>query len=150
MHQVNSQNLYQRSGLDAEGNSGTNSGTNVRAELILCTREELYWNKVPEKVRRQAVERAVALSAHTSVATNVSQLRQYDDILMIPPDTPYPVSCLVFVRNIHVGTNKTTLRALFANLSGSSSSQAPNADQENGIDYIDYSKGMDTVRLTDS
>ena len=53
--------------------------------------------------------------------------------------SPYPQGCLVFVRNIHPETNKTTLRSLF--------SQAfANSDiSDAGVDYVDFSKGMDTV-----
>lgn len=51
----------------------------------------------------------------------------------------YPQGCLVFVRNIHPETNKTTLRALFSQaFTGSEVSGA-------GLDYVDFSKGMDTV-----
>ena len=31
----------------------------ITPELVLGKREELYWEKVPEKVRRQAVEKAL-------------------------------------------------------------------------------------------
>ena len=53
--------------------------------------------------------------------------------------SPYPQGCLIFVRNIHPETNKTTLRSLF--------SQAfANSDvSDAGVDYVDFSKGMDTV-----
>ena len=33
----------------------------ITPELVLGKREELYWEKVPEKVRRQAVEKALKL-----------------------------------------------------------------------------------------
>lgn len=36
-------------------------------ELVLGKREELYWEKVPEKVRREAVRRAVDLIQGTTV-----------------------------------------------------------------------------------
>lgn len=32
------------------------------AELVGGTREELYWSKVPEKVRREAVRKAIVQS----------------------------------------------------------------------------------------
>lgn len=50
----------QTAGLDRSG-STPSSGPGPKAitlEVIEGTREELYWNKVPEKVRRQAVEKA--------------------------------------------------------------------------------------------
>lgn len=36
-------------------------------ELVLGKREELYWEKVPEKVRREAVRRAVDLIQGTAM-----------------------------------------------------------------------------------
>lgn len=60
------------------------------------------------------------------------------------PDAPsplteatYPLDCLVFVKNIQPDTNKTTLKKLF-----SSAFDEP----EGKIDYVDYTKGLDTVR----
>ncbi|TRM67452.1 hypothetical protein BD626DRAFT_478853 [Schizophyllum amplum] len=49
---------------------------------------------------------------------------------------PYPYGCLVFVRGLHTETNKTTLKKLFGRaLAG------------DGIDYVDYAKGMDSCHL---
>jgi hypothetical protein len=56
----------------------------------------------------------------------------------ISPSSLFPPSCLVFVRNIHPETNKTTLKALFSKASSSTS--------EVGIDYVDFNKGMNSVR----
>ncbi|KAJ7481048.1 hypothetical protein B0H11DRAFT_1231407 [Mycena galericulata] len=52
----------------------------------------------------------------------------------------YPLNCLVFVRNIHPETNKTTLRNFFAKA----------VDVKEAIDYVDFNKGMDScyIRLT--
>jgi hypothetical protein len=52
--------------------------------------------------------------------------------------SPYPLNCLVFVRNIHPETNKTTLRKLF--------STAFDTTSEGSLDYVDFNKGMDSVR----
>ena len=49
-------------------------------------------------------------------------------------DFPYPIDCLVFVRNVHPETNKTTLRKLFTT-----------AFDGDGLDYVDFNKGMDSV-----
>ena len=48
---------------------------------------------------------------------------------------PYSYGCLVFVRGVHIETNKTTLKTLFGR-----------AVDGEGIDYVDYAKGMDSVR----
>jgi hypothetical protein len=53
-----------------------------------------------------------------------------------PLDPDYPPNRLVFVKNVHPETNKTTLRALFESESGG------------GVDYVDFSKGMDSVSPT--
>ncbi|KIJ20484.1 hypothetical protein PAXINDRAFT_96673 [Paxillus involutus ATCC 200175] len=55
--------------------------------------------------------------------------------------SPYPFNCLVFVRNIHPETNKTTLKAFFSQAFQAAEGQA------NGIDYVDFNKGMDTCYL---
>ena len=54
------------------------------------------------------------------------------------PAALFPPGCLVFVRNVHPGTNKTTLRALLA-------AHAPAAAP--ALDYVDYTKGMVSVRV---
>lgn len=53
-----------------------------------------------------------------------------------PPQTTYPLNCLVFVKNIQPDTNKTTLKKLFS---------VAFEDSEGQIDYVDYTKGLDTV-----
>ena len=52
-------------------------------------------------------------------------------------NAPYPPGCLVHVRHVHPETNKTTLRKLFAKAS---------SEDDAGIDYVDFNKGMITVR----
>jgi len=49
----------------------------------------------------------------------------------------YPRGCLVFARNIHTETNKTTLRKLFSSAIGL---------PQDVLDYVDFNKGMDSVR----
>lgn len=49
---------------------------------------------------------------------------------------PYPPGCLLHSRHVHPETNKTTLRKLFSKAS---------PDGNDGIDYVDFTKGMDTV-----
>ncbi|KAJ7355840.1 hypothetical protein DFH08DRAFT_1076830 [Mycena albidolilacea] len=63
------------------------------------------------------------------------------DIVAPPPtNMSYPQNCLVFVRNIHPETNKTTLRTFFAKA----------VEVKEAIDYVDFNKGMDScyLRLT--
>jgi hypothetical protein len=67
----------------------------------------------------------------------------------VPPDAPmldlsapFPPGCLVFVRNVHPETNKTTLRKLFARAFAGADVASANDE----IGYVDFNKGMDTVR----
>ncbi|KAG9317756.1 hypothetical protein JVU11DRAFT_1974 [Chiua virens] len=53
--------------------------------------------------------------------------------------SPYPFDCLVFVRHVHPETNKTTLKSLF--------SRASQEGSGTGLDYVDFTKGMDTCYL---
>lgn len=49
----------------------------------------------------------------------------------------YPKDCLVFIKNVHPETNKTTLKNLFSK---------PLNGEGGAIDYVDYNKGLDSVR----
>lgn len=53
--------IIQSGGLDDEGTATAGSASVITIEKIQGTREELYWNKVPAKVRSQAVQKAVRL-----------------------------------------------------------------------------------------
>lgn len=55
-------------------------------------------------------------------------------------DSPYPFGCLVFARNVHPGTNKTALRTLFT-----TALKLTLSSEGEGLDYVDFNKGMDTV-----
>lgn len=61
------------------------------------------------------------------------------------PSSPYPPGCLVFIKNVHPETTKTTLRTLFSR--GLRQSDAPAQKSFEGLDYVDFNKGMDTVSL---
>lgn len=73
---------------------------------------------------------------------------EYEESVESPPtaqgkttlESEFPLNCLAFVRNIHAETNKTALRKLF-NAALDTASAKPN-----GLDYVDYVKGADTVR----
>jgi hypothetical protein len=66
------------------------------------------------------------------------------DIAGIQSNSTYPPGCLVFVRNVHPETNKTTLRNLFLHAIGSTGVEVGKKDDD-GLDYLDYTKGMDCV-----
>ena len=66
------------------------------------------------------------------------------DTAGIHSKTTYPPGCLVFVRNVHPETNKTTLRSLFLHARGPTGIEVGKKDDD-GLDYLDYTKGMDCV-----
>lgn len=84
---------------------------------------------------------------------------QTDTQVQTTLSSPYPFDCLVFVRNVHPDTNKTMLKSLFAR-AFQDSDQDENQDQDQdgtrpgqhapttGLDYVDFTRGMDTVRGT--
>ncbi|KIK62454.1 hypothetical protein GYMLUDRAFT_242628 [Collybiopsis luxurians FD-317 M1] len=153
--------VVQREALDDNGvETEGETGNCLRAELVQGRREEFYWEKVPIKVRQETVRKAlsstnVSLSTSGASSSNSapgpSHTTADPDATMLSPSSLYPPDCLLFVRNIHLGTNKTTLRALFTNIL---SSQKSDGDASTGmkgstgsIDYVDYTKGTDTCHL---
>lgn len=58
--------LIQATGLDADGAAPSASGKRILMELVEGKKEELYWEKVPEKARLQAVQNALKLSGDTT------------------------------------------------------------------------------------
>lgn len=64
-----------------------------------------------------------------------ARLRQVSDA----PLPNFPPGCVIFARHVPQDTNKTALRALFSALLAEDSTTA--------LDYVDYTKGLDTVRL---
>lgn len=48
----------------------------VSMELVIGKREELYWEKVPEKVRREAVRRAVDILQSGGVDANAEDRKR--------------------------------------------------------------------------
>lgn len=65
----------QSHGLDEIGNNPGASEKAITTDIIEGKKEEVYWEKVPEKVRRQAVEKAVRAlrSSHPPVSTHLTQ-----------------------------------------------------------------------------
>jgi hypothetical protein len=106
------------------------SGEHVlRAECVLGRTEAIYWEKVPEHIRRGVLNSAPAEVPWQAEPT------------MFPPDAPFPPGCLVFVRNVHPHTNRTALRGLLGR------ALAERGLAMETIDYVDYTKGMDSVRF---
>ncbi|KAI0737746.1 hypothetical protein C8Q80DRAFT_1222772 [Daedaleopsis nitida] len=63
----------------------------------------------------------------------------------LDPSAPFPPGCLVFVRNVHPETNKTTLKTLFT--ARAFGTDAGFSSSSVAIDYVDYNKGMTSCHL---
>ena len=67
VHCLSSIPIVQKSGLDTSGASLAHlpllgkDVSPITAEQVLGKREEVYWQKVPEKIRKQAVDKALSL-----------------------------------------------------------------------------------------
>jgi len=61
--------LAQSTGLDTEGTIPSHPMKSIFVELVEGRKEELYWEKVPEKARRQAVHNAIRLSNDANALT---------------------------------------------------------------------------------
>jgi xRRM domain len=57
--------IVQSDGLDEAG-THTSADKTVAVEMIIGKKEEIYWEKVPAKVREQAVQRAMVGEYETS------------------------------------------------------------------------------------
>ena len=53
--------IAQAQGLDDTGCPSTANKKAIIVEVVSGEREELYWDKVPEKIRRQAVEKTMGI-----------------------------------------------------------------------------------------
>ena len=63
--------MFQSNGLDDTGTTTDTKSNAIAVELVVGKREEFYWEKVPEKIRRQAVEKAISL-VHPSSTVNIA------------------------------------------------------------------------------
>lgn len=84
-------------------------------------------------------------NSSTSMSTNerqrVTPTTPYDEVAVARAQitrNDYPPGCVIFARHVPADTNKTALRAQFSALLNASTT---------ALDYVDYTKGLDTVRL---
>jgi hypothetical protein len=94
------------------------------------------------KTKRQS-EQAAGVENEAEEASTLNYEHQTGDYgnPVIDQWSLYPYGCLLFVKNVHPETNKTTLRALFSHAFKTCLDNAGDA-----LDYVDFNKGMDTVR----
>lgn len=72
MNYFSSNHIAQQNGLDDIGSPA--SDTYIRMELVQDTKEELYWGRVPSKVKAEALAKSMA-SAGNGAGVDESQLR---------------------------------------------------------------------------
>ncbi|KAJ3510064.1 hypothetical protein NLJ89_g4883 [Agrocybe chaxingu] len=101
-----------------------------------ASESQAYYPNMPQSVIRTCQTTAEEHTRAVQVPSSPS----------IHPGSRYPSGCLVFVRNVHPETNKTTLKTFF--------SQAwklvmthTGGGSENALDYIDYTKNLDTCHI---
>ncbi|KAJ3984322.1 hypothetical protein F5890DRAFT_1554188 [Lentinula detonsa] len=174
-----SHHIVQDMALDDTGIHTKAQEARIEVEVVRGKKEDIYWEKVPIKVRQEAVRKVLSLanaascysssalfcgSSESTLLTNTeptsnSVLHPASTSLSFLPTSqsdphlpPYPLNCLLFIRNVHSGTNKTTLRTFFANvlLQPGESSDTGNGvklGSQSAIDYVDYTKGTDSCHL---
>ena len=96
--------------------------------------------QLQEPVDMEAENREVPSTAVTDVPEPEFGDNQLEH-LSLDLSAPFPPGCLVFVRNVHPETNKTTLRKLFSH----AFDQAKSGAASDEVDYVDFTKGMNTV-----
>lgn len=140
----------------------------LKADYLLFRQqlvEEINEAQEKEQASRRHLEAALAPPPGLSAPTSLSHDRHEKNSVkgkdvhvpthatavkppMIHANSLYPSGCLVFVRHLHPDTNKTTLRALFAHAWSADAGASSSGKPADGIDYLDYMKGMDSVRFT--
>ena len=104
---------------------------------------EIHGQEEQEDTRRQnqfQVQNGAHIQSRSSRSTAIAANNSVDTA-GIHFNSTYP---LVFVRNVHPETNKTTLRGLFLHARRPTGIEVGMKDDE-GLDYLDYTKGMDCV-----
>ncbi|KAH9482264.1 hypothetical protein JR316_0004362 [Psilocybe cubensis] len=98
------------------------------------------------KVSQHSMPPAINKPDKVPVAEHLETTEQgQKDFQPIHAESSYPSGCLVFVRNIHPETNKTSLRALFSQFSQKDEKElALSINKTDGLDYVDYTKGLDS------
>jgi len=115
-------------------------------EEYLAYRQQLLDELEAEQQQQFTHVTSTASTSHSKIQTDEPEIQALPETSIQPHaerihvGSPFPSGCLVFVRHVHPETNKTTLRALF-----SQAWNAHNSQTADGLDYLDYSKGLDTV-----
>lgn len=144
---------FQPSESDDSGLVEDNLETKEALKFGFRTLSKACWDKLNQEYlayRQKLINELADTNEPPDISPNSDARDVADDILEDTPApprnvtttySPYPFGCLVFARNLHLETNKTTLRALFATAFESSPVDPA------GIDYVDFNKGMDSCYL---
>lgn len=137
---VDEMNRYQDEELEMRMRKGTTPSTHRPGGAVANASERVASSKVAEESVKRPMD-------------ELSQI-QVEGPKSIHSGSKYPSGCLVFVRNLHPETNKTTLRTFFSQAwnedSRSVEQGSASAGGDPALDYLDYTKGMDRchVRLS--
>jgi hypothetical protein len=112
-----------------------------RTRLIQEINEYEDAHAEPPMIRKHIREEEAGM-ANTPLSNSTTHMHPQPTHLS--PNAPYPYGCLVFVRNIHPETNKTTLRALFSSVF---QNEPDGTLTKDGLDYVDFNKGVDSCYL---
>lgn len=112
----------------------------ILPQLVSGERERIYWMDIKESIRLNAVKTAsedsVVPPQLIPVATRPQQTSE-----------DYPLGCLLFAKGLDPdASSKTSLKELFS--AALRSDETISKGQE--VTYIDWSKGLDTVRPWDT
>ncbi|KAJ3556880.1 hypothetical protein NM688_g1782 [Phlebia brevispora] len=104
-----------------------------------------YRQRLLEEIAGEEESATKLLPVPEPIATSseVAPTRRVSEPPSVNPDASYPQNCLVFVRNVHPETNKTTLRKLFSQAFQTSRAEV----STEAVDYVDFNKGMNTCFL---
>ncbi len=141
---------------EGEGSSAAHEAVKFGFRVLAKAR----WDELKEEYlayRQQLLDQvADANNVDASLRTDAAEVGdaqdETDDVVMedansnvratLDPSAPFPPGCLVFVRNVHPETNKTTLKTLFTTHAFGAASATST------LDYVDYNKGMTSVRAS--
>jgi xRRM domain len=68
--------MTQTSGLDDHGSNDVKTGKSIVLDVVTGVRESLYWDKVPENVRRQAVMKQLGLDTRNGSNDNQGDIER--------------------------------------------------------------------------
>ena len=91
-------------------------------------------------IAKSDVQTARDVPPHLAPAQRRTDQRKSGPAQPAYDEPSFPAGCLLFVKNLHPQTNKTTLKKLFEHTLESSVGKG-------GVDYVDWSKGMSSVSL---